>query len=262
MTAQEIVSNLRIIARLDVKVPFLVKGVQFEGLKKIGDPNEVAEKYYLEGVDEILFEDVVASLHEQNRLLEIAEQATNNVFVPITVGGGIKNLWDVEKVLKSGADKISINTAAVQNPDLITEIAKEFGSQCVTLSIQAKHSNLGWEAFTNNGREKTQLEAVEWAKRGQNLGAGEILVTSVDFDGTGKGFDVELLQAIRNEIHVPLIASGGAGTEEHVLALVKAAGVDAVAIGHAFHFGLMTVESVKEYLSSSGIPVRQTNEGT
>ena len=260
--AQGNMSNFRIIARLDIKVPFLVKGVQFEGLRKIGDPNEFAEKYYLEGVDEIIFEDVVASLHGQNRLLEIAELATNNVFVPITVGGGIKNLWDVEKVLKSGADKISINTAAVHNPDLITEIAQEFGSQCVTLSIQAKHSNAGWwEAFSNNGREKTQLEAIEWAKRGQNLGAGEILVTSVDFDGTGKGFDVELLKAIGNQLTVPLIASGGAGTEEHVLALVKEAGVDAVAVGHAFHYGFMTVDSVKEYLSTSGIPVRQSTEG-
>lgn len=175
-------NNFRVIARLDVKVPFLVKGIQFEGLRKIGDPNEFAETYYLQGIDEIYFEDVVASLHGQNRLLEITESATNNIFVPITVGGGIKSLWDVERVLKAGADKVSINTAAVVRPIFITEIAKEFGSQCVTLSIQAKRIKSGWEAYTNNGREKHHLDAVEWARHGQNLGAGEILVTSIDLD--------------------------------------------------------------------------------
>jgi len=185
--------NIRLIARLDVKAPNLVKGIQLEGLRKLGDPNEFALKYYGQGIDEIYYEDIVASLYERNSLLEIIEKTTENIFVPITVGGGLRSIEDVSAVLRVGADKVAVNTAAIKRPSIISEIAERFGSQCTVLSIQAKQQNGGWEAYYDNGREHSGRDVVEWARQGEDLGAGEILLTSVDREGTAKGFDLDLI---------------------------------------------------------------------
>jgi len=200
------VKNTRLIARLDIKAPFLVKGIQLEGLRKLGDPNDFALKYYHAGIDEIFYIDIVASLYDRNSLTDIISKTTNEIFVPITVGGGIRSLHDVEKALRAGADKVAINTAAIKNPILIEEIAKRFGSSCVVLSIEAKKTNKdNWEAYYDNGREHSSLDLVEWAMEGQDRGVGEILITSVDRDGTKKGFDVDLVENISDKVKVPLI---------------------------------------------------------
>ena len=184
-------SNIRLIARLDIKGPNLIKGIHLEGLRVIGDPQEFAVRYYRQGADELLYMDVVASLYGRNNLSDIVQRAVRNVFVPITVGGGIRNLDDVRHILRCGADKVAINTAAVARPELVREVSRRFGAQCTVLSIEAKQQGPGkWEAYTDNGRERTGLDVVEWARRGAELGAGEILLTSVDREGTRKGFDV------------------------------------------------------------------------
>ena len=182
--------NLRLIARLDVKAPNLVKGVQFEGLRKLGAPEEFASRYYKQGIDEIYFEDIVASLYERNSLTSVIEKTSEDIFVPITVGGGLRTIEDVVTVLRAGADKVAINTAAIKHPEIITRVAETFGRQCMVLSVQAKRQEGGWEAYFDNGRERSGLDAVEWVKRGTELGAGEIIITSVDREGTGLGFDL------------------------------------------------------------------------
>ncbi len=205
--------NVRLIARLDVKGSSVIKGVHLEGLRKVGDPNELARKYYEEGIDEIIYMDSVASLYGRNSLLEIVRRATEEVFIPITVGGGIRSIEDTREVLRAGADKIAINTAAIKRPALVREISQKFGSQCMVLSIEAKKvGESRWEAYCDNGREKTGQDAVEWACRGYELGAGEILLTSVDQEGTAKGFDCELIRSIVGRVPIPVIASGGMGT--------------------------------------------------
>ncbi len=249
--------NLRLVARLDVKAPNLVKGVQLEGLRKLGSPNEFAQKYYEEGVDEIYYEDIVASLYGRNSILSIVETTTRDVFVPITVGGGLRSVHDVSAVLRAGADKVAINTAAIRKPDMISELARTFGSQCVVLSIQAKKQATGWEAYYDNGRERSGLDALEWAKEGQQLGAGEVILTSVDREGTKKGFDVDLVKEATAFLDVPVIASGGMGTLEHLRNLVSKCQVDAVAMAHVLHYQSLSIESIRDYCLDHGFPVRK-----
>jgi len=254
--------NVRLIARLDVKAPNLVKGIQLEGLRKMGDPNEFASKYYLQGIDEIFYADIVASLYERNSLLDIIEKTTDNVFVPITVGGGLRSVDDVAAVLRAGADKVSINTAAIKRPEIISEIAMRFGSQCMVLSIQAKKHTDHWEAYYDNGREHSQFDAIKWAKRGEELGAGEIMLTSVDREGTAKGFDIALVKAVTDEVNIPVIASGGMGKLDDVLPVIEDGHADAVAMAHVLHYNQLTVDAVRQFCINEKIPVRIfTTEG-
>jgi len=249
--------TVRLIARLDIKAPNLIKGVHLEGLRKIGDPNVYARKYYDLGADELLYMDIVASLYERNSLPEIVERATRDVFVPMTVGGGVRSLDDARKLLACGADKVAINTAAVKRPTLISEIAQHFGSQATVLSIEAKRAVAGrWEAYTDNGREHTGLDVVEWAKRAAEMGAGEILLTSVDQEGTRKGFDVGLVRAVTDVVTIPVIASGGMGTPVHLVEVVHNGGADAVAIADILHYDRATIGEIRRAASAASIPVR------
>ncbi len=248
--------NIRLIARLDIKAPNLVKGIQLEGLRKLGDPNIFAKKYYQDGIDEIYFEDIVASLYERNSLVEIIKRTTENVFVPITVGGGLRNIDDISSALRSGADKVSINTAAIKNPEIIKKAAKRFGSQSIVLSIQAKKNSNGWEAYFDNGREHSGIDAVDWASRGEELGAGELLVTSVDREGMAKGFDHELIKEISSNVSIPVIASGGMGKLDHLSDVIKLGGADAVAMAHVLHYEILTLNEIRDYAFKEGIPIR------
>lgn len=254
---------LRLIARLDVKAPNLIKGVRLEGLRKLGDPNLFAMKYYEQGADEILYMDIVASLYERNSLLDIVARTTRDVFVPITVGGGIRSVEDVRQALRAGADKVALNTAAIRNPDMIGELARVFGSQCVVLSIEAKRGSSGhrWEAFTDNGREHTGFDAVEWAKRGQSLGAGEILLTSVDQEGTRRGFDVDLVKAVNASVTIPVIASGGMGEVAHAERLVAEADPSAIAMADILHYDRLPLPAIRKALATAGIAVREDQDG-
>lgn len=250
--------SIRLIARLDVKAPNLIKGVHLEGLRVVGDPNVYARKYYDAGVDELLYMDIVASLYDRNSLIDIVECTTHDVFVPTTVGGGVRTLEDARQLLASGADKVAINTAAVKTPMLVTEVAGRFGSQAMVLSIEAKRAAPGkWEAYTDNGREHTGLDVVAWAKRGAELGAGEILVTSVDREGTRKGFDVELVKAVTEAVSVPVIASGGLGSPLHLIEVVRDGGADAVAIADAIHYGRFDLVELRRAALEAGLPVRE-----
>ena len=250
------VRNIRLIARLEVKAPNLVKGIQLEGLRKMGDPNEFALKYYLQGADEIFYADIVASLYGRNSLLIIIENTTDNVFIPITVGGGLRSVDDVAAVLRAGADKVSINTAAIKKPEIITEISRKFGSQCMVLSIQAKRHRGHWEAYYDNGREHSYLDVIEWAKKGEELGAGEVMLTSVDQEGTTKGFDVNLVRAVTDAVSIPVIASGGMGKLDDVDLVVKDGHADAVAMAHVLHYNQKTIDEVRNHCIDSDIPVR------
>lgn len=247
---------VRLIARLDVKGPNLVKGIQLEGLRKMGDPNKFARKYYEEGVDEIIYMDIVASLYERQNILEIVRRTTKDVFIPITVGGGVRSIDDVKKTLRAGADKVAINTAAIKKPNLIKEVAQRFGSQCMVLSIEAKKNLSGWEAYCDYGREKTGIDAVEWAYKGWQLGAGEILLTSVDMEGAAKGFDVDLVNQISTMVPIPVIASGGAGSINDVCDVVNRGKADAVAMAHVLHYNQLTINDIKNECISKGIMVR------
>lgn len=249
--------NIRLIARLDVKAPNLVKGIQLEGLRKLGDPNEFARHYYKQGIDEIFYTDIVASLYERNSLLDIIENTSKNIFVPITVGGGLRNIDDVAAALRAGADKVSINTAAIKNPKIISEIAHRFGSQCIVLSIEGKRIGDHWEAYYDNGREHSYLDAIEWAKKGEELGAGEIMLTSVDQEGTARGFDTELTKAISDIVNIPVIASGGMGKLEDINEIVKEGNADAVAMAHVLHYSHYSVGEIREYCIEKGLPVRK-----
>lgn len=249
-------SNVRLIARLDVKAPNLVKGIQMEGLRKIGDPNEFARRYYDQGIDEIICTDIVASLYERNSLLDIIDRTTNDIFVPITVGGGLRSIDDVAAALRAGADKVAINTAAIKQPQIISDVARRFGNQCVVLSIQAKDYSTHWEAYYDNGREHSGLDVVEWAKKGEALGAGEIMLTSVDREGTTKGFDVELVKAVTDSVNIPVIASGGMGSPEHLVEVVEYGHSNAVAMAHVLHYQQYSVEDIRSFCFERGIPVR------
>ena len=249
--------NTRLIARLDVKGPNLIKGVHLEGLRVIGDPNEFAVKYYNQGADELLYLDIVASLYGRSNLIEIVKKTTNDVFVPITVGGGIRNIDDVASLLRAGADKIAVNTAAVKNPKLISEISNKFGSQCMVLSVEAKYQDSGnWEVYTDSGRERTGIDVIDWVKKGAKYGAGELLITSIDREGTRKGFDIDLISSITDVINIPVIASGGMGSPEDLIDIVKKGNVDAVAMADILHYNRATVEDVREIAQKSGIKVR------
>ncbi|WP_094603870.1 Imidazole glycerol phosphate synthase subunit HisF [Sporomusa silvacetica DSM 10669] len=249
---------MRLIARMDIKSTHLIKGIQLEGLRKIGDPNEFAKKYYDDGIDEILYMDIVASLYERTKILNIVKRTTEDVFVPITVGGGIRSVEDAAEVLRAGADKVAINTAALKEPQLISAVAKKFGSQCMVLSIEAKQNCPGsWEAYYDNGREKTGMDVMEWAKRGCALGAGEILLTSVDCEGVAKGFDCHLVRAVTDAVPIPVIASGGMGRMEHLFEVVSSGHVDAVAMAHVLHYGKLTVGEVREQALAKGVAVRR-----
>ncbi|MGQ0684318.1 imidazole glycerol phosphate synthase subunit HisF [Bradyrhizobium sp.] len=250
-------SNVRLFARLDVKGPNLVKAVHLEGLRVMGDPQEYARRYYEQGADELIYIDIVASLYGRNNLTEIVRRAAHDVFVPMTVGGGIRSLEDVRDLLRAGADKVAINTAAVKRPELVTEVSRRFGSQCMVLSIEAKSQGQGtWEAYTDCGRERSGLDVVDWARRGVELGAGEILITSIDREGTRKGFDLPLVKAIASAVSVPVIASGGYGETRH-LAEVVSQGADAVAFADALHYGRTTIPQLREAARAQGLKVRQ-----
>lgn len=250
-------SNLRIIARMDIKGPNLIKGVHLEGLRKVGDPQEFARRYYSEGIDEIIYMDVVASLYGRNNLTDIIRHTADEVFIPITVGGGVRSIETALELLRAGADKIAINTAAVAQPDLIRELAERLGSQCVVLSIEAKRIAPGkWEAFTDNGRERTGKDVLEWAKLGASLGAGEILLTSIDQEGTRKGFDLDLLRQVSDAVPIPVIASGGLGTPEHLIDAVKDGHADAIAVADALHFDRLTLNTLRQEALESGLNVR------
>ena len=250
-------ANVRLIARLDIKGPNLIKGVHLEGLRVLGDPEAFARRYYEQGVDELIYMDIVASLYGRSKLTEIVRRTAHNVFVPMTVGGGIRNTDDVRDLLRAGADKVAINTAAVRRPELITEVARRFGSQCMVLSIEAKEQAAGrWEIFTDCGRERSGLDAVEWAQRGVELGAGEIMVTSIDREGTRKGFDVALTRAVSDAVSVPVIASGGYGEPGHLRTVVAEGKAQAVACADAFHYNRTTLAALRESARGFGISVR------
>jgi cyclase len=249
---------VRLIARLDIKGPNLIKGIHLEGLRVLGSPNDFALRYYQQGADELIYMDTVASLYGRNHLSKMISSAVKDIFIPITVGGGIRSVEDVREILRSGADKVAINTAAVANPTLITNIAREFGSQCMVLSIEAKKiGNNNWEAYTDNGRERSGLDVVEWAKQGVQLGAGELLITSVDQEGTRKGFDVELVRAVSSEIDIPVIASGGMGKIEDIVSVVQEGGADAIAMADILHYRRAEVGGIRTYAHAAGLGVRR-----
>ena len=251
-------NRIRLIARLDVKDENLVKGIQFEGLRKLGDPNRFAQKYYEDGIDEIIYIDIVASLYNRNNLDNIVKKTCENVFIPITVGGGLRSVDDVRNTLAMGADKVAINTAAVKNPMLISDVAKTFGSQCMVLSIQAKKNRMsqGWEAYYDNGRQHSGLDVVEWAKRGEELGAGEILLTSVDCDGLMRGMDTELIEKVTEQVNIPVICAGGVRDSDDIVEATQK-GASAVAVGSILHYEKESVRSLKKGITESGIDVRR-----
>lgn len=248
--------NIRLIARLDIKGPNLIKGIQLEGYRVVGDPMLFAQRYYDAGIDEIILMDVVASLYGRNSLGEIVKRIASRVFIPMTVGGGIRSVDDVRELLRCGADKVAVNTAAVRRPELIREIARKFGAQCMVLSVEAKRDGKGgFEALIDNGREHTRMDAVEWIRRGVELGAGEVLLTSVDRDGTGKGFDLELLRAVDGQVGVPVVMAGGMGSPADLVAAVRQGGADALAMGHILHWERATLDQVRAAAVAAGIPV-------
>jgi cyclase len=251
-------SRIRLIARLDIKGPRLIKGIHLEGLRVIGDPQAYARQYYEQGADELVYMDIVASLYGRNSLHEIVRRAADEVFVPLTVGGGIRSVEDVREMLRSGADKVALNTAAVKRPELIREIAHVFGSQCVVLSIEAKRQPDGrWEAYTDNGRERTGLDVVDWARRGVELGAGEILLTSVDREGTRKGFDAALTRAVADVVPIPVIASGGMGCFDHLREVVADGHADAVAMADILHYRRASLPEIRSTALEARLDVRR-----
>lgn len=241
----------RIIARMDIKTDHLIKGVHLEGLRVIGDPEIYAKKYYDHGVDELIYFDVVASLYGRSYLVDLIKRTAQYIFIPITVGGGIKTIYDVEQILRAGADKVAINTEAVKNPGIINEIANIFGSQCMVLQLDVKRTAMGFEVYIDGGREKTGINALEWIKKAQQLGCGEIVLTSIDQEGTKKGFDIGLISSLAPLVQVPLIISGGFGKLSHLEDLNDII-VDGVTIGSAFHYDLCTVNSIKEFYKTNG----------
>jgi cyclase len=247
----------RVIPCLDVTAGRVVKGVNFVGLRDAGNPVEIAARYDAEGADELCFLDITASSDERDILLHVIEAVASQVFIPLTVGGGVRKVEDVRRLLNAGADKVSINTAAVQNPALVAEASGIVGNQCIVVAIDAKRKGAGgWEVYTHGGRKPAGLDAVEWARRMQAAGAGEILLTSMDRDGTREGFDLALTRAVAEAVGVPVIASGGVGTLEHFAEGVLDGGADAVLAASVFHFGDFTVRAAKERMRARGIEVR------
>jgi len=246
----------RIIPCLDVKNGRVVKGINFVDLKDAGDPVEQAKIYSEGGADEICFLDITASNENKEIIFDVIKRTSENCFVPLTVGGGVKSLEDINKLLVSGADKVSINTAAVNNHDLIKESSKKFGSQCIVVAIDAKQKNDRWEIYTHGGRIKTGIDALDFAKKMEENGAGELLITSMDRDGTKKGYDIKLISEIEKNVNIPIIASGGVGSLEHLFEGVKYGKASAVLAASIFHYGTYSIQEAKQYLDSKGIPVR------
>ncbi len=250
-------SAKRVIARLDIKAPNLIKGIHLEGLRVIGEPSNYAESYYEQGIDELIYMDVVASLYDRNSLTDLIKDTTKSIFIPMTVGGGIRTVEDVDSVLRAGADKVAINTAAVKRPELIKEVANRFGSQCMVLSVEAKKTTQGnWEVYYENGREKTGMDVYDWCQIAQEKGAGEILITSVDMEGTTKGFDLELIRKISTSLSIPVIASGGAGSAGDIVDAFQKGEADAVAIANLLHYNKISVSQIKNSLDAANISVR------
>ena len=253
---------LRLIARLDIKGANLIKGIHLEGLRVVGDPQIHAAKYYQDGADEIIYMDTVASLYGRNNLVDVVSRATEHVFVPITVGGGIRSVEDARTLLRAGADKVAINTAAIKEPKLISQLSDVWGSSTIVLSIEAKKTGDNkWEAYTDNGRERTGLDVAQWAETGAKLGAGEIFVTSVDQEGTRKGFDCELVAEITKRVEIPVIASGGFGSLDHLSQLVKTAKPTGVAIADSLHYNRYSFEQIRSFCLANGISTRNFRSG-
>ena len=246
----------RIIQCLDVKNGRVVKGMSFVNLVDAGDPVESAKQYDKQGADELVFLDITASSDSRNITIDMVEQVANSIFIPFTVGGGIRSVDDFNALLRAGADKVSVNSAAVYRPELISEAAYKFGSQCVVAAIDAKRSENSWEVYVNGGRKPVGLDAVEWAVKCEKLGAGEILLTSMDEDGQKKGYDIALTKAISEKVNIPVIASGGAGALEHFYDAFTEGKADAVLAASLFHFGEIPIPELKKYLNGKGIPVR------
>lgn len=245
--------TIRIIPKLDIKGPNLVKGIHLEGLRVLGKPEDFAKYYYENGADELLYMDTVASLYERNSLHDIIQKTANEIFIPLTVGGGIRTIDDIRKVLRSGADKVFLNTAAIKNPGLIKESSGIFGSSTIAISIEAiKQEDGKYLAYTNNGREYTGIEVLDWAKKVEGLGAGEIVLTSIDKEGTGQGFDVELTKMVSENVSIPVVACGGAGSEDNVYQVIVEGGADAVIIASILHYDYIQTHSLSDEFSKEG----------
>ena len=246
----------RIIPCLDVKNGRVVKGINFVGLKDAGDPVEQAKIYSDGGADEICFLDITASNENRDTIFDVVKETSKKCFVPLTVGGGVRSVEDINKLLNCGADKVSINTAAVQNPDVVEQSSKKFGSQCIVVAIDAKKNNDRWEIYTHGGRNSTGIDAIEFASNMEKRGAGELLITSMDRDGTQIGYDIDLMSMISSRINIPIIASGGVGELEHLVDGIQLGKASAVLAASIFHYGKYSIKEAKEYLDSKGIPVR------
>ena len=246
----------RIIPCLDVHAGRVVKGVNFVQLRDAGDPVEIARRYDEAGADELAFLDITASSDARETIVDVISRVADQVFIPLTVGGGVRSVEDVRKLLNAGADKVSINTAAVENPELVSQSARRFGSQAIVVAIDARASGSGWEVYTHGGRKARGIDAVEWARAMADRGAGEILLTSMDRDGTKTGFDIELTRAVTSAVRVPVIASGGVGTLEHLAIGIEKGGADAVLAASVFHFGEIGIPEAKRFLASRGIEMR------
>jgi len=248
---------VRIIPRLDIKAPNLVKGVRLEGLRVLGNPAEFAQRYSEEGADELHYQDIVASLYGRSNITELVTDTASRIFIPLTVGGGVRTISNIQTLLRAGADKVCLNTAAVKRPELITEASRTFGSQCIVIGVETIRQNDGsWKAFMDNGREHTGLDAYDWARRAVDLGAGELLLTSVDRDGTNKGFELEFANKVAVNVGVPVVVHGGAGSTEDIVAAARA-GLDGVAVASLLHYKRSSIGDIKNALSDAGIEVRQ-----
>jgi len=247
----------RVIPCLDVDKGRVVKGTEFVNIRDAGDPVELAERYEAEGADELVFLDITASHEKRDTIVELARRTADNVFIPFTIGGGVRSVEDAQDVLDAGADKVSVNSAAVARPELISELAETFGSQCAVLAIDARRAGEGYEVYVNGGRTPTGRDAVEWAREGAERGAGEILLTSMDRDGTEDGYELSLTRAVADAVDVPVIASGGAGTLDHLVEAISEARADAVLCASIFHYGTFSVQQAKERMRAAGIPVRE-----
>jgi cyclase len=245
----------RLIARLDIKAPNLIKQIRMEGLKVVGDPNEYARKYNVQGIDEIIFIDTVASLYGRNALDQLVSDTSQDVFCPLTVGGGIRSTEDATRLFNAGADKIAVNTQALKTPEFLTELAEKFGSQAVVLQIDAKRVGSKYVCWTDGGREPADIGVLQWAKKVERLGAGEILLTSIDNEGTRKGFNTKLIRDIATQVSLPVVASGGMGAEEHAITAF-ASGADAIAMAHVLHYDTVKLNDIRKYVKAAGFPVR------
>ena len=249
----------RIIPCLDVKDGQVVKGIHFVGLKEVGNPVSLAKKYYEDGADELVFLDISATIEKRKTMVDVVRRVAKEIFIPFTVGGGISTIEDVRAMLMAGADKVSLNSAAIRNPSLIEEASKRFGNQCIVLAVDAKKraDNTGWNVYVEGGRKDTGIDCMEWILKGVSLGAGEILLTSMDADGTRDGFDIDMLKAVVAAVNIPVIASGGCGGKEDIVDVFKETDCDAALAASLFHFGEATVDEVKESCAQAGIPVRR-----